>query len=129
VEASRDFSEFYENEVLPELAKQIAAPGAGQKRAWLVMERDQILRVLGRNPAAGLQQAYQWMNSSDPELREDAVVVFGGVGGHDKEIRALAADKNLDVALAARFAMQPGSCSVRRFNPWRAGAIVNSIRQ
>jgi hypothetical protein len=126
VQASRDFPKFYDREVLPELDKEIAKPKVGQMRAWLIMERDQILRVLGRNPMAGLKEAYQWMNSSDPELREDAAVVFGGIGGHDEELRALTADRNLDVALAAKFAMQPGSRSLSRFNKWRAGAIVNS---
>ena len=126
VEASRDFPDFYENEVLPGLAKQIAAPRSGQPRVWLVMERDQVLRMLGRNPTAGLRASYQWMNSGDPELRTDAAVELGALGGHDKELRALAADKNLDVALAARFAMQPGTCSAQRFNRWRSGAILNS---
>lgn len=128
VEASRDFPDFYDNEILPELEKQISKARAGQTRAWLIMERDKILRMLGRNPTAGLQEAYQWIHSDDPEVRQDAAVVFGDLGGHEHELRALSADKDPRVASAATFAMSHGAGSFNRYNHWRSGTIVNSGR-
>ena len=108
VEASRDFPNYYDNEVLPELDQQIskaqAKVAAGKRNyeyrlAGLIMERDQILRVLGRNPTAGLNHAYQWLNSDDPDLLQDAEVTFKEIGGHkadeqaarDKRVRAFCA--------------------------------------
>ncbi len=55
------------------------------------MVRDKILRALGRNPTAGLQQAYEWMHSDDPDLLQDAAVTFKEIGGHDKELSAASA--------------------------------------
>jgi len=94
VEASSDFPAFYDNEVLPKLDGQISRNQAqtGHENsvslAEITMVRDKILRVLGREPTAGLQQAYQWMNSDDPDLLQDAAATFKEIGGHDKELRA-----------------------------------------
>jgi hypothetical protein len=94
VEASSDFPAFYDNEILPKLDGQISRNQAqtGHENsvslAETTMVRDKILRVLGREPTAGLQQAYQWMNSDDPDLLQDAAVTFKEIGGHDKEMRA-----------------------------------------
>lgn len=70
------------------------------------MERDKILRVLGRDPTAGLNQAYQWLNSDDPYLLQDAEVTFKEVGGHEAEMRTAQAKRtrafcqqNPDVAM------------------------------
>jgi hypothetical protein len=52
------------------------------------MERDKILRMLGRDPTAGLQQAREWAASSDPDLIDDASIVFRDIGGHEDEARA-----------------------------------------
>jgi len=52
------------------------------------MERDKILRTLGRDPTAGLQQAYQWMNSDDPRLLQAAGATFQDIGGHEQEKHA-----------------------------------------
>jgi hypothetical protein len=93
VEASHDFPDFYDHEVLPELDKQIkhhqSVRGAGNRdlAATLIMQRDKILRVLGRDPTAGLRQAYQWLNSDDPQLLGDAMITFQDIGGHDEEMR------------------------------------------
>ena len=80
VEASRDFPSFYEKQVLPQLDKAITqarqdaaaprpTPGPGgdpqgymsnqpdRYVAALIMARDKILRVFGRDPIAGLAQA------------------------------------------------------------------------
>jgi len=67
VEASRDFPNYYDTEVLPQLDESISDMGqkASEDSAYMgasarsLAEKDKILRVLGRNPAAGLQQAYR----------------------------------------------------------------------
>lgn len=93
VEASRDFPKFYDEEVLPQLDKEIAEdqrPDTNdpESLAGLLMERFKILRVLGRDPTAGLKQAYGWMNSNDPDLLQDAAVTFSEIGGHEADARA-----------------------------------------
>ncbi len=112
VEASRDFPDFYSDEVLPQLDKEISKaqrlwpPGSPGEAgvAVLEMERDKILRMLGSNPTAGLEQARQWASSSDPELIRDASVVFRDLGGHDDEAHAAAEawKRALDREKAAR---------------------------
>ena len=52
------------------------------------MCRDKILRVLGRDPNAGLAQAREWMTSPDPVMVDNARVVFQDIGGHDEDARA-----------------------------------------
>ena len=56
--------------------------------AALIMTRDKILRVLGRDPTAGLAQAREWTASPDPVLVDDAVSVFMDIGGHDQDVAA-----------------------------------------
>lgn len=118
VEASRDFPIFYDDQVLPKLNVEIAKARAAAKgeagpekpqverAAGIVMERDKILRVLGRDPTAGLNHAYQWLNSDDPYLLQDAEVTFKEVGGHEAETRTAQAKRthafcqqNPDVAM------------------------------
>jgi len=60
----------------------------GRLLAAAVMERDKILRVLGRDPEAGLAEAREWMKRPDPELAEDAVVVLRDMGGHPQDLAA-----------------------------------------
>lgn len=109
VEASRDFPSFYEKQVLPQLdqaiartRKDVAAPRptavpgdlqgeydrAERYLAALIMARDKILRVIGRDPSAGLAQAREWIASSDPVLVDDAKAVFEDIGGHEKDVSA-----------------------------------------
>jgi hypothetical protein len=114
VEASRDFSAFYDKTIFPminasmanahkritELAEQKAKPGTNDSQnddyrqiatrtlAGVTMCRDKILRVLGRDPNAGLAQAREWMTSPDPVMVDNARVVFQDIGGHDEEVRA-----------------------------------------
>jgi hypothetical protein len=111
VEASRDFPTFYENKILPKLDKAIVEarkdlPAAGAQRplgsdpndnSWemparylaaLIMCRDKILRVIGRDPTAGLAQAREWINSSDPAIVDDGKSVFEDIGGHEEDARA-----------------------------------------
>jgi hypothetical protein len=96
VEASAQFPQFYEKEVLPQLddkikkaeAQNYSSSRRAEPPADLVLERDQILRMLGRDPTAGLEQAREWAGSSDPLLIRDAVAVFRDIGGHEDEARA-----------------------------------------
>lgn len=92
VEDSRDFPNYYDWEVLPRLDKEIArAEKDGSQYALAVntLVKDKILRVLGRNPVAGLNDAYQWMNSTDPQLMQCALFTFSDIGDHEKEVREL----------------------------------------
>jgi hypothetical protein len=70
------------------------------------MERDKILRVLGRDPAAGLRQAYQWMNSDDPQVLQCAIATFADIGGHERELRA--ANQALKPAIQRELAVHKG---------------------
>jgi hypothetical protein len=94
VEASRDFPRFYDEQVLPKLEERIAAYQSKRARGYrrqvaaAILQRDKVLRVLGRNPAAGLNQAYQWMNTDDPYLLLDAEVTLKEIGGHQEEVKA-----------------------------------------
>lgn len=112
VEASRDFPSLYDREILPPLEKEIGEaaksahsnlrkplPALDSERAEnlrsserhlavLVMERDKILRVLGRDPNAGLDHAREWLKSDDPQLVGYAVTTLEEIGGHEQELRA-----------------------------------------
>ncbi len=127
VEASREFPDYYDGEVLPPLEKKIAAleqqaastvrerQGAEQyiaEHGWwesydqlpadqataitnygqlavLQMTRTKILRVVGRDPQAGVAEAREWMKSPDQQVGQAAGEVFRDVGGHEEELRTL----------------------------------------
>jgi hypothetical protein len=94
VEASPDFPSFYDKEILPQLDKEIRDEQQkveeGQQSEAAValdeIQKDKILRVLGRDPTAGLQQAYQWMDSGDSLQLQCAIATFEDIGGHEKEL-------------------------------------------
>lgn len=94
VEDSRDFGNYYDTEILPqldgrsaELSKKAAEDrGYRDGLAQAALEENKILRVLGRDPMAGLQQAYEWMNSDDPQYLQCAIATFADIGGHDEEL-------------------------------------------
>lgn len=96
VEASRDFPNYYDTEVLPGLNRTIstlqqkAAEGDVNPSllAHAITAKDKILRLLGRNPIAGLNQAYKWMKSDNPQVLQCAIATFYDVGGHEKELSA-----------------------------------------
>ena len=94
VEASRDFPAYYDDEVLPKLSAALAKyqakgePASSQNLWRLIMMRDKILRVLGRDRAAGLHQAYQWMNTDNLYLLFAAAATFKDIGGHEEEAKA-----------------------------------------
>lgn len=98
VEASGDFPGFYNTDVLPQLDKEIGRArrlavksGYQGNVAALVLEKDKILRVIGRDPTAGLKQAYRWMKSDDPQLLQCAIATFDDIGGHEEELRTASA--------------------------------------
>jgi hypothetical protein len=105
VDGSRDFSDFYRNKILPQLAQAIVKAQSANAPPWsdpsdndwqlpernlaaLIMCRDKILRVMGRDPTAGLAQARKWVTDSDPVFVDNARIVFQDIGGHDEEVRA-----------------------------------------
>jgi hypothetical protein len=108
VEASGDFPGFYEDEALPKLKSKtentrrtMTRVGTSEtpldleyrqslqgKLADLITERNKILRVIGRDPTAGLQDARAWMKSNDPDLLQDAAVTLKDISGHEDEARA-----------------------------------------
>lgn len=90
VPASRDFPQFYDLKILPKLDKEIAETPTLQtvRVAALEIQRDKILRVLGRDPNAGLEKARYWMTSDDPRIVWDAYLVFNDIPGHEAEAKA-----------------------------------------
>jgi len=105
VDGSRDFSDFYQNKILPQLAQAIVKAQNANAPPWsdpsdndwqlpernlaaLIMCRDKILRAMGRDPTAGLAQARKWVTDSDPVFVDNARIVFQDIGGHDEEVRA-----------------------------------------
>lgn len=122
IESSKEFATFYDAQILPSLdlalGKEpkeaiqfigtLSPPRFGigemgqpeEEVVGLKMVRDKILRVLGRDPSAGQQQAREWMTSPDPELRHDAVVVFQDMGGHAAD---LAEAKRMEKELTDNF--------------------------
>ena len=118
VEASHNFPRYYDTEILPEVEKRVSemreevakfqsepmpTPGLtpgdqyrvdvmrflpARRLAEAVMTRDKILRVLGRDPNAGLAQAREWMKSPDRELVVDAIVVLRDMGRHPEDLAA-----------------------------------------
>jgi hypothetical protein len=114
VEASHDFPKFYEEQVLPKLESEISNikrnPSSAEgldppaqdkpeqvdewhgeperKLALFEMDRDKILRAIGRDPKAGEEEARAWVKSGDYVLIGDAISVFEDMGGHESDLRA-----------------------------------------
>lgn len=99
-DASRDFASFYDKQILPEYDREIAqarknAAGATQdtslkaqdRLAALIMARDKVLRVIGRDPKAGEQQAREWIHGPNPRPL-DAIIVFRDMGDHEEDLKA-----------------------------------------
>jgi hypothetical protein len=122
MKASAAFPAFYDKTVLPRLDAAIAEKReeikkrAGDKAkpsaavpadpnddywqdpmrylAALIMCKDNVMRLLGRDPNAGLTLARLWAKDSDPVMVDNARIVFEAIGGHDEEARsAMAATK------------------------------------
>ncbi len=88
VPASKDFPEYYQTKVLPQLDKRLAGMPPSAYEETLVMQRDKILRVLGIDPTAGLAEARQWAQSDDPNKIYNAWCVFHDIPGHQAEANA-----------------------------------------
>jgi hypothetical protein len=124
VEDSSDFSNYYDTEVLPQLDQSITtAEGRGfsDALAMSILEKNKILRLLGRNPVAGLNQAYQWMNSDNPTLMQCAIATFGDIGSHEKEVRTL--QQALPAAITHEIETRNGGLPSRRLPPARSAAL------
>lgn len=112
VEASKDFPSYYDDEALPAINSEIDRLEAKdeyltRKRVLsLTMARDKILRVLGRDPTAGLSQAYQWMNSDNSQMLQCALATFSDIGGHEKEVQTL--QKEIPGAIARSIEARKG---------------------
>jgi len=113
VDASRDFASFYETQILPKVnhaleranravANLSAVNSTGGASApeptdalrdWrtqqmvLIMTRDKILRVIGRDPTAGLAQARAWITGPDRHPGS-AYVVIKDIGDHEDDLKA-----------------------------------------
>jgi len=68
------------------------------------MQKDKILRVLGRNPNAGLAEAREWVKSDDSGLVQDAVDTLEDIGGHEQELN-------------------PAKTTLLRLEPWRTEPV------
>ncbi len=123
-EASKDFASYYDTGILPPIEKAISqtrfrlahGPIEGKpterwqrfmrhKLAELTMDRDKILRMIGRDPDAGLKKAREWMNSPDTVLVQDAITVFKNIGGHETDV------------LTATDRLKEERCDVNGFGP------------
>ena len=62
--------------------------------AALVFEKNKILRMLGWDPAAGIQEAQRWMNTDDPFLLLAATATYNDIPGHDEDAKAARAAYN-----------------------------------
>jgi len=89
VEASSEFGSFYDTEILPDLLKDIAEARVKARRSvayvpklisW-TLEKDKILRVLGRDPTAGLDEARGWVGSDNPNLASAGNAVLREISG------------------------------------------------
>jgi hypothetical protein len=90
VEASNEFGKFYDTDVLPGLVKDIAEERAkaGTSASYSptlisqTLERDKILRVLGRDQTAGLNEAREWASSDNPNLARAGAAVLREINGN-----------------------------------------------
>ena len=105
---SARFPRFYDERVLPDLERRLIAADASAvaepyDKEVLTIERDKILRVLGRSSSAGLDAALQWARSEDPVRRILALSVLAEIGGPeaDSTLRTLATDRDAQVAAHA----------------------------
>ncbi len=112
VEADERFKGFYE-ERLPRIEKTIVELSRGKSEeaqdldelltaTWVI--RDKIVRLLGRDPQAGLLRAIRWTKSANWVVRENAVVVFSEIPGEEagRYLEELAADPYVSVRLYAQ---------------------------
>lgn len=75
----------------------------GLSTDWII--RDKISRLIGEDPKAGLERAKKWMNSSNDNLRKNAIVVFGEIKDEEsiKQLEELSFDPDKIVADKAKY--------------------------
>jgi len=119
VEASRNFPDYYFNQVIPRLEKKISELQAKQyvsedmKRkkeiilSCYYVELDKALRFFSIDNTAGFERAKEWMVSDIPELRRNAVAVFQEIINEESLqcLAKLAKDIDKNVAFNAKRAL------------------------
>jgi hypothetical protein len=86
---------------LARLAAQRILDAETQGRvSCLSIERDKLVRLLGRDLRAGLSSALAWSHSDDQDLRMKAIFVLGDIAGEDaqRRLEELARDPNPSIA-------------------------------
>jgi hypothetical protein len=106
VDQSVLFPQFYDS-VLAGLDYNIAESDTEKsedilRRDVLIIERDKILRVLGRSLDAGLTSALNWARSEDPVHRIFALSVLSEVEGSEADSTLKTLSKDLDPEVSAR---------------------------
>ncbi len=102
VESSRNFAPFYDTRVLPKITVALQRANLDsahysaaseereeilQREMMLIITRDKILRVIGRDPDAVLAQARIWTKGSESEAYAE-YVVLKDMGGHQQDLEA-----------------------------------------
>jgi|GEM_PF-3115660 len=115
VDQSERFPQFYDTRILAPIERELAVPEGDSKAPYdkdlLTLERDKVLRVLGRVPAAGLDWALSLARSEDPVRRIFALSVLAEVGGSEATavLKALGEDLDPQVASYAVVAVAGGN--------------------
>jgi hypothetical protein len=119
LEKSASFATYYEKMILPTLENDITlleTPSnkglAGRSHETQgdhdvrVVERDKVLRVIGRDPKAGLSTAKAWSKDPDTTKRVFAATVLADIGGSEADVilDQLIKDKDIDVSNKAKAA-------------------------
>jgi hypothetical protein len=110
VDQSASFPHFYEA-VLSRLDDAASVSDAeGSERSYrkdlISIERDKVLRILGRSADAGLASALRWAHSEDPVYRIFALAILSELDGAeaDSALKSLSSDIDPEVASRARVA-------------------------
>lgn len=115
VDQSERFPQFYDKRILVPIERELAVSEGDSKIPYgkdlLTLERDKVLRVLGRVPAAGLDWALSLARSEDPVRRIFALSVLAEVGGSEATavLKALGEDLDPQVASYAVVAVAGGN--------------------
>ena len=115
VDQSAAFPQRYDSQVLPGIERELAASGASDsgisggdyRKDLLTIERDKVLRVLGRSPVAGLDWALSLARSEDPVRRIFALSILADAGGPEASsaLKMLGGDRDPEVASHALVAV------------------------
>jgi hypothetical protein len=119
VDQSAVFPQLYDSQVLPGIERELAAPATNDsgiavgdyRKDLLTIERDKVLRVLGRSPAAGLDWALSLAGSENPVRRIFALSILTEMGGPAaaSALKVLGEDRDPEVASHALAAVAESS--------------------